>query len=354
MKKIWKIRTINCILWLHAKLSQIDRKKQPLSKESEFKRIVIFSTTALGDFLFNTPAIRALKQRYPDAKVMLVSSQKNLKLVQGSAWFDQIAVWDNKIARAPKLIHELRKFQPQAAFLLHSRHGYDTLCARFGGARYIIRDNFRFDSPLLNKWLDLHSEAYEGHIIQRKLDLISALGCSDKDIRMQFPVVIKKEARSVKEDIIGFQMGASEDKRCWPVEHFAALAEKIFQDHPLTKIVLTGSPKDHALESRFFALLPAEIHSNITSYIGKTDLQDLIELISSLKCLVTGDTGPLHIAVTAGTPTVSLYVDANPDYTGPYQDPHLHKTIRIEPAKNDDALFPMKKISVEQVYNAIF
>ncbi|ORM62510.1 glycosyltransferase family 9 protein [Pantoea rodasii] len=353
MKKHWKINVINNVLSLHARLSQIDKHKTQLSSNHEFKRIVIFSTTALGDLLFNTPAIKAIKRRYPDAKLMLVSSDKNRDLVEKSQWFDEVAIWDNKIVRAPNLIRKIRRFKPDITLLLHSSLGYDILCSRLGGSPYILRDNFRHDNTAFNHWLDKYSTSVDGHIIQRKMDLISVLGCDISDITMQFPITINKELRDEGSQIIGFQMGASGKNRCWPVEHFSQLAECIFLKHPNAKIVLTGAGQDQPIEKAFFALLPEQYRHRVTSYIGKTRLPALIELIHSMDVLVTGDTGPLHIAVTAQTPTVSLYVSANPRHTGPYQDLSIHKTIRIEPETGDDVHYPLRKISVERVYDEL-
>lgn len=353
MKKIWKINLINNVLSLHAKLSQIDKNKQPLSSNHEFERIVIFSTTALGDLLFNTPAIKAIKRRYPAAKLMLVSSDKNRDLVEKSEWFDEVAIWDNKIVRAPNLIRKIRQFKPDITLLLHSSLGYDILCSRLGGSKYIIRDNFRHDNPVFNHWLDKYSTSVDGHIIQRKMDLISVLGCDTADITMQFPIAINKTPRSGLSPTFGFQMGASGKNRRWPVEHFVQLAERIFTDIADSKVILTGAGQDQPIEKEFFEILPEKYHSRVTSYIGKTRLPALIELINSIDALVTGDTGPLHIAITAQTPTVSLYVSANPRHTGPYQDLSIHKTIRIEPEAGDDAHYPMRKISVDRVFEEL-
>ena len=209
MKKIWKIKAINKVLSIHARLSQIDKDKTPLNSNQEFSRIVIFSTTALGDLLFNTPAINSIKRRFPNAKIMLVSSDKNRDLVQKSEWFDEIVIWDNKIVHSHRVIRRMRKFKPDMTVLLHSTLGYDILCARLSGSKYIIRDNFRSDKTVFNHWLDHHSSATDVHIIQRKLDLISIMGCDATDIRMQFPIPVNSIARENYRPVIGFQMGAS-------------------------------------------------------------------------------------------------------------------------------------------------
>lgn len=353
MKKMWKINAINLILSLHARLSQVDKNKPELSSALEFNRIVIFSTTALGDLLFNTPAIKALRRRYPSAKIMLVSSNKNHDLVRNSEWFDEVVIWDNKIVRAFPVIKRMREFNAELTLLLHSSHGYDVLCARLGGSKYVIRDNFRHDNPAFNRWLDLYSQKTDIHIIQRKLNLISMLGCDTEDIRMEFPIPVPTPQRAEQFPVIGFQMGASKENRCWPVKHFAQLAERLVTDYPNAKLVLTGAGQDEPIEQDFFKALPSHFHHHVLSYIGKTRLPALLQLIKSMDVLITGDTGPLHIAITAQTPTVSLYVSANPRHTGPYQDLDIHQTIRIEPEATDDPVYPLQKISVDQVYQTM-
>ncbi len=353
MKKVWKINLINNVLNMHARFGKIDKNKQPLSADLEFERIVIFSTTALGDLLFNTPAIRAIKQRYPQARIMMVSSDKNRDLVQGSEWFDEIVIWDNKVVRAPALIWKLRHFKPQITFLLHSSQGYDVLCARLSGSKYIVRDNFSHDNPAFNHWLDLFSPHSEGHLIQRKLDLIKSLGCDVSDTRMQFPISITKAARKDDSLIIGFQMGASGKSRCWPVEHFVSLAKKVLDQHSNATIVLTGAKQDQPIADCFYSALPGSLSSRVTSCIGKTSLPELIQLVNSMDLFVTGDTGPLHIALATQTPTVSLYVVTNPQHSGPYQDAEMHRMIYVPPEVKDDPEYPLKKIDVAAVYQAV-
>lgn len=349
MKPKKKIYLINAVIALYS-LFNGHRKKPALSRNQEFKRIAIYSTTALGDLLFNTPAIKAIKKRYPQAKILFVTSQKNSALVQGSPWFDQVEIWDNKIKNMHKLLKKLWAFKPEITFILHANIYYDILCAKLSGSTYIVRDNFLMEPKVLNHWLDSYSQPEDTHIIQRKLNMLAPLGCDTTDINMAFPLKIAMPPKPREKRRIGFQMGASKPDRCWPVGRFVQLATLILAADPQAEIVLTGTRQDAGLEQEFIKLLPEALHSSITSLIGKTSLLELIQQIGTFTLLVTGDTGPLHLAITAQTQTLSLYVGANPRHTGPYQDPHLHKTIRIEPQAEDDATLPLRKISAESVF----
>ncbi|MEG3110590.1 MULTISPECIES: glycosyltransferase family 9 protein [unclassified Pantoea] len=352
MNKIWKIRLINFFISLYSYLFD-DRKKPALDNHIDFSRIAIFSTTALGDLLFNTPAIKAIKQRYPKAKIIFVTSDKNSQLINNSPWFDEVAIWDNKIKNAYALIKKLRSFKPELTVILHSYIGYDVFCAKFSGTKYIIRDNFKRDTIAFNKWIDLYSSSTDVHVIQRKLNLIEKLGCDINDTSMEFPVKIMESSVDKNKLRFGFQMGASQRMRCWPVESFAKLAVKLLSSYPQAEIVLTGARQDSLLEKELYSYLPKEFHSRVTSYIGKTNLLELIRLIKSLQVLVTGDTGPLHIAITAKTPTVSLYASANPKHTGPYQDMDIHKIIQMSSYDKDNVSQPLSKISADRVFHEI-
>ncbi|MBP2169117.1 ADP-heptose:LPS heptosyltransferase [Erwinia toletana] len=342
-----KAKWVNRLLTLYTVFSRHLKKNKSLDAGMAFQRIAIYSTTALGDLMFNTPAIYALKQRYPHASFVLVSSEKNRPLVADSPWFDDVFYWDNKIRNAHRLIKQLRHFKPQLTVILHSYMPYDILCAVLSGSEYIIRDHYRIDSPIMNRWLNGWSSLADQHLIQRKLDMLTVLGCRNDDPRMRIPVTWPAGEPASGKIRVGFQMGASEAKRCWPVTHFVELAALLCQDGNYQP-VLTGGPKDVALMQQFEQLAGEELFSQVENRVGKTSLAELLTLIDGFDVLVTGDTGPLHLAVALQTATVCLFADAEPKHTGPYQDLERHCILKITddmPASSQ----PLEQISVQAV-----
>jgi len=346
-----KIKYIDWLLSVYHFFKPTLKKGAALNRDMSFQRIAIYSTTALGDLMFNTPAIAALKQRYPDADFLLVSSKKNSQLVENSPWFSKVIYWDNKIRDAYPVIKALKSFKPQLTVILHSYMPYDLLCAVFSGTEYIIRDNYNADSDKLIAWLNHYQSCYEGHLIQRKLDLLSPLGCDSSAIEMHIPVAFERAADDGVMKI-GFQIGASEMKRCWPLERFVELAQLLVNANPRCQIIVLGGKKEALLESQFLALVPPEIRQNIVSMVGKTNLLGLLTVIDSLDVLVTGDTGPLHLAIAIKTPTVSLYADAEPQHTGPWQDRDLHCILKIASVDLDKPQ-PLGSLSAERVFQVI-
>lgn len=326
MKKS-KVKWIGYLLTIYHFFARKLEKHKALDPSLEFERIVIYSTTALGDLMFNTPAIHALKLRYPGASFALVSSEKNRPLVEGSEWFNQVFYWDNKVRNCHALIRSLRRFRPQLTVILHSYMPYDILCAVLSGSRYIIRDNYLVDSSELNSWINAYSAPFDGHLIQRKLNLLSILGCEKNDPSMRIPVHFNRAPQDLSKRI-GFQMGASESMRCWPVARFVELANRLTASG--YRIVLIGGAKDMPLAGQFMELASESVAAQTEILIGKTSLTELLTVIDGLDVLVTGDTGPLHLAVALKTSTVSLYASAEPEHTGPYQDRERHITLRVD------------------------
>ncbi len=355
-----KIVLIHILLSIYNRFLGHLKNTKTLSAKSEFDSIVIMSSTALGDLLFNTPAIHALRKRYPAAHVTLVSSFKNSAMVENSQYFDKIVYWDNKIKHAYGVIKKLRLYKPQLTVILHSHMPYDILIAVMAGSHYVMRDNYAADSHLFNHWLAAHSEKFNGHIIMRKLKLLNILGCDIDDIRMHIPVDFARQDKIPGQINIGFQMGASETIRQWPVYRFVELARLILSLDSAAiqyRIILIGSAKETHLADAFMASLTAGEAKNIVSLVGKTNLKQLLTNIADLDMLVTGDTGPLHIAVALDVKTVSLFATANPHHTGPLQSLDLHKIIyvkdRLDTGESAPKDFPLAIISAEEIFSEI-
>jgi len=352
-----KISLIHKALTYYAYFSGYTPGRLEDINNEKIKCIVIYSTTALGDLILNSPAIYALKARFPQARIVLVSSHKNKDLVENSELFDDILYWDNKFNNIFNIISKLRRLRPQLAVILHAHFPYDILSAVLSGCQYIFRDHYGKESVALNHWLTEFSPKYEGHTIQRKLQLLQPLGCDTTQSRMHIPVAIPAGARDAGKIRIGFQLGASRDFRRWPVACFAELGDKLLAAEPTVEIMLIGGKKEQALAEEFMALAGPELRQHTTSLVGQTNLLQLASAITTFDILVTGDTGPLHLAIAQQVKTVSLFVTANPLYTGPYQDLNLHrvfyKPIASLPAELAQSPFPMIAITPDEVLHGV-
>lgn len=349
MKKM-KIKIIEQILDIYTTLTR--RKKDVIiHDEMSPSTIVIYSTTALGDYLFNTPAIKYLRDKFPKAKLILVTSEKNHHLVKQYDWYDDILVWDNKIVRIIPLLLKLKRRKPDFSVILHSHFPYDIFCSVLSGSKLIFRDHYGSESSKLNKYLDNYSGYYEGHTIKRKLKLFEDFGANLDDTKMHLPGSYSDINKQSERRRIGFQLGASSENRRWPLALFGQLACMLLDKADDMDIIIIGTKAEKSLSEEFLTHVPNKYRNNIITMTGKTNLTELITLVKSLDILVTGDTGPLHIAIAAGIKTVSLFATANPSHTGPCQDHDRHKVIHRPDCK--EFQHPMMSIVPNDAFDAI-
>ncbi|MDJ0037555.1 glycosyltransferase family 9 protein [Pantoea allii] len=356
MRKRWKFELINLFLRIVTRRNgMVDSRAEFLSHnhQNDFKHIVIYSTTALGDFMMNTPAIHALRQRFPTATITLVAHPKFQEFLEGGDDWDRVIYWNSKVKHVPELVKSLEQSgKPDLVVILHSHAPYDYTSAVLAGAKYIFRDNYQDDVPLIERWLTNYTVGYKGHLIQRKLELVAPLGCDTSLVEMKTPR--KPQERSARRDkkILGFQLGASSPERCWPIESFAQVADILLSRNESLSIVLIGGPGETGLADRFMEQISPQLKSRIVSQVGKTSLSQLVETVNEFDALLTGDTGPLHVAIALKVPTLSLFATEQPVFSGPYQNQEIHQVILgVRSALKAETMGngAMKSISVDQV-----
>lgn len=156
-------------LWLslfHRHSLGTDEKRRQLAQRT-FNSILVYSTTALGDYMFNSPALRAIRQRYPQAHIVLVAHPKYKQLLTRRDFCDDVLFWNNKFSTVTEFARRAKVFAPEMAIMLHSHLPYDVLSAAMSGCRYLVRDNYGKDIGRLSRWLTFGLDQCPGHIINR-------------------------------------------------------------------------------------------------------------------------------------------------------------------------------------------
>ena len=160
-----------------------------------------------------------------------------------------------------------------------------------------------------------------------------------------------------KATFVGLQTTASRRYRVWPAEKFVALGKMLLDKHPSMVLLLLGAKS----ELRYTKDIVKNISrgSRVINLAGEYQISELPAILKTFDLLVSNDTGPLHVAIAVGTPTVSLFVPSRVEHTGPYQDLYKHKVIR-KPPPCDPCLtkycrhpWCMDLISVEEVFEVI-
>jgi heptosyltransferase-2 len=146
------------------------------------------------------------------------------------------------------------------------------------------------------------------------------------------PLAVPEEARQRADTLLGGAEGrligvhasGGRPSKQWHPERFAAAAETLARRTDAT-IVLTGSDADRSLVDRVRRGLT---DARVIDVVGQLDLPSLTALLARLDLLLTGDTGPMHLADAVGTPIVVLFGPSDPRRYGPRQAPH--RVLRID------------------------
>jgi lipopolysaccharide heptosyltransferase II len=333
------------------------------------QRILAVSNTAIGDTLLSTPGLRSLRLAYPQARISLLLNGAYRELFAANPDVDEIIDSRGNWRGFWPLVRALRQRHFDLACVFHGNEPQTTPLCYLAGARFIFKlpnaNRFRYlltNSAEVTEWKDY------SHGIEQRLAVAALAGGKPTDRRMtltvseaqrsQLDAWLAQRGVAPSAPLIGFQPGASTRSRRWAPSRFVALGRALLADHPEAHIVITGSPAE--------ADLAAEIargidDKRVTVTAGALPLALLPALLARCRPLVTGDTGPMHIAVAVGTPVLALFAVADWRKSGPAYD--LDKHVIIQRGRTCDPCYSkncpyaepicMEQIAVDEVKLAV-
>jgi len=167
--------------------------------------------------------------------------------------------------------------------------------------------------------------------------------------------VLLSEVSGTPGGLVAFQLGASEERRRWPLEHFVRLGGLLYARTGALPVLL-GGPGETPLAERYAA---AADHPHL-SLIGRTSLPELAAVLARTRLLVTNDTGTMHLAAGLGVPVLAVFLcTAQPWDTGPWQegalclepDMNCHPCAFGSPCERGEAC--RRAVSPEGVFAAV-
>jgi lipopolysaccharide heptosyltransferase II len=300
--------------------------------------ILCIRLDTIGDVIMTTPAMSALKRAHPDRRITLMTSSAGAAIAPLIPDLDGLIVYDSpwlkatapRVDSAPEyaMIEQLREAQFDAAviFTVYSQNPLPSafLCYMAG---IPLRLAHCHENPyqLLTNWIkDPEPEQFTRHEVQRQLDLVASVECSEVGLapenhRMRLRVLpdalVQAQHRLVE---LGIQRhrpwavihpGATAPSRRYAPEGFAAVARQLVQAG--VQVVFTGTQPEVELIESIRQMMDAPSHS-----LGdRLSLSELTALLSLAPLLISNNTGPVHIAAAVGTPVVDLYALTNPQHT---------------------------------------
>ncbi len=283
-------------------------------------RFLIVRLGALGDVVHAIPVAAALRRAFPSARIDWLVSAKHRAIL------DLVPVVDRRLVINDFLadVRELRRARYDAAIDLQGLIKSAVL-ARSSGARRVIGFASRYAREPLARlfYTDTYDPGRGGmydpretrHIVEINLGLLESLGVRVAPPEFPIDPVDSEAARWTGEQTGGryalLNPGAAWPNKRWPPARLAEVAVDLRERHGLTSVVLWGPGEDALAAEVVAGAAGAAVLS------PRTAIADIVALARGAALMVSGDTGPTHIAAALGTPIVGIYGPTRPSRNGP-------------------------------------
>jgi heptosyltransferase I len=330
-------------------------------------RFLVVRLSSLGDIVHAFPAVAALRATFPNAEIVWLTHPRWESLVESSQLASEIwATETRSLSSIRTIISRIRekKFNValdyQGLWKSAALPYFGRAPRRIGFSSETIRE---FGVPVL--YTD-RVRCTATHIAGQNGELSLRAGARNAVSRVSLSVPFLQEAFVLQlmngfsiERYVVLSPGGGWRSKCWPADRFGALCQKIRADLGL-RCVLNFGPGE---EDLIAIIKAASGNAEPVPYNGS--LVQLMALLRNATCIVGGDTGPLHLAVALGTPSVALFGPTDPLRNGPYRagDSFISSSKLDIVIRAADAITTYKrgstsdpsllKISVDEVFDAV-
>ncbi len=327
----------------------------------EIKKILFFKPGAIGDFLHTLPALKSLKKKYPAAHITVMVSPGLEQLIQGTPLADDVQLFDKA-----KIKKDFRSFLAMMTGI-RIEH-YDLFLDMQSSLRSFFLRHFSNAKMVLayKKQKKFSSRNERLHAAENFMQMLSPLGIHEPVERIELPIqagaaalmeqFLHERGIDASKPLIALNcsVGAARPARNWFPDRFAALADRLIGQLN-ANVVYIGGAEDRDLVRSVMSLM----QEKALSAAGELQLSHSAALLARCDCLVSSDTGPLHLATAVGTPVVGLYGSTDPRRTGPIgrKNQVLIKDLPCIPCEEKECPLGtracMVEISVNEVYQSV-
>lgn len=344
--------SIGAFLWLR----RIGARQQPLRPQSfSPRRILVVRLDLIGDLVLSLTVVHLLKRTYPDAEIDLLALPSSAKIATSDPDLTEIIPYGPNIWRRPEALLRPKNWSELRALRkrLHARH-YDLAVNVFGnwgavlamlsGAERLVGfkgeayPGFLTDSVPGRHWEDPAAPLHEVDYCLQLAQAAGAIISPDDRIpyltvapqaRQEIAQLLLQEGIQPDSTLIACHVSSNNGQaKRWPVPYWATLIDHLIREDGAS-VVLTGAPNDLPL----IELILQRTHEHPVNLAGKTSLTQLAALLQRADMVVTGDSGPMHIAAATGTSLIAIHGPTNPAHSGPLSPKAtvLHNDIWCSP-----------------------
>jgi heptosyltransferase-1 len=281
--------------------------------------ILIVRLGALGDIVHTIPAAAALRRAYPTARLDWLVEARHREMVDLVRVLDGVGTLEAPtVGGWVRVVRDLRA-TPYDVALDFQGLMKSAVLARASGAQRVIGFSIWHlrEKSARPFYSEVDERAAEHHVVHKNLHLLHTLGVESSTI--EFPLRtteslavddVRRELRDAPFALVN--PGAAWPNKRWPPDRFGAVTSFLRDVRGLRSLVLWGpgeAPLAHAV---------VEASNGAAILAPPTGVRDLLELSRAAALMVSGDTGPLHIAAAAGTPIVAVFGPTDPRRNGPF------------------------------------
>jgi lipopolysaccharide heptosyltransferase II len=306
-------------------------------------RILLIRLRMIGDVVFTTPAIRALRRHFPQSHLSYLVEEQAAPIVLGHPDLDEVIAIPltfglGRIADDLRIGGELR------------RRAFDIVIDFHGGPRgswltWLTRAPERIGytvagrSWMYTRAIDRPRTLRARHSVENQWDLLAPLGVPPPDratdavympetdsARQRVDAALAAAGVPRDRSIVVLHVSAGNPFRRWPLEHFASTAASLVIEDSRRYVVLTSGPSEADAADRVGELARAALPPALDDHVarcGEFPLDELRSLVGLAALYIGGDSGPLHVAATTSTPIVGIYGPTLPARSAPWRDPAI-------------------------------
>ncbi len=342
-------------------------------EKGKINKILLVRLDHIGDLLMATPAIAALRRKFPEARIDLLGGKHALEIYRGNADINHIHTFD-ATWYDPRRGQEIWPIDIVSTVWKLRKEKYDVSVDLRGDFRIIFlflwltgaRRRIGFHDLGLGFLLtDSHSYDNEKSYLDLNFNVLSSLHISREDRQTRFSIADEEEDYVTKifqeqgitgEDrIVGINPTTNRIEQRWCEKRFAELSDRLMENEGVKIILLSAKT-----EASLARLVPRYMKNKVIDLVGRTDLGQLGALLKRLSLYIANDSGPMHLSVALNTPTIGLFGMTSVKKSWPYdRNSTIFRAISADVdcqrpcyAKDCDPQKCFDLISVDEVYAA--
>jgi lipopolysaccharide heptosyltransferase II len=302
-------------------------------------RILLVRLRQIGDVVFTTPAIHALRRRFRDAHLTYIVEPAAAPVVMHNPNLSDVIVAPRGRGLSGVLadIALGRRLKAARYDIAIDFHGGPraSLLTWLSGAPVRIGYDIAGRGWMYTRRIARPRELRRRHSVENQWDLLHVLDIAppartldpvempaDGTASAVVEARLRQSGVGPTDQIVVVHVSAGNPFRRWPIEHFVILITKLAADDPTRRFVVTSGPSEGDAASRVIAGARSALDHHAAARVvscGELSLDELRALLDRAALYVGGDSGPLHIAATTKVPIVGLYGPTLPERSAPWR-----------------------------------